>query len=737
MKKRFLPLLVLALPLCFVGHNETKYPTILASAERVVVEMGDVIEVEQRTLTYEGESQVVDGQIILPDGTSKMGKSFTVNMPGAYVVNYRAFFGTIEVSVPVEYICNRHSGDLFISSSFNNKPQTGEYSFNTQTNKKQGARLTLDSKTTFTYDGVIDFSSFDPNTPFIEFIVDTSKQGSSDLETFTVRLTDVEDRTNYVDITATDSGPTDDDGKGCYILAGAYNQFKTGYEYGRLWTAKYGTNVGSSFRALPAENPVHSASYYFDYAEKTLYVSPIMYQNTRDIITDLHDRNVYGSTVWEGFASGKATLSIFANSLASASANIVISRVGNMDLSQMIFEDHNAPVIELDYDGQIPVDLPKATVGKPYKLYNANIVDDYDKDLDYKVLVSYKDTVNNKVKDISVINNSFTPREVGEYTVTYHARDYSNNEAKKTVTVYAINDSQSISVSLDQTTIDQPLYENLVLPSIDDVNIVGGSGKAKVTRRLFDSDNNEIPIEGDDFLPTKVGTYTAYYTAADYIGNIATCTLTINVLKPAKPIFIGDLLIPRIVIKDHTYKLQSYQGAEVIGNETVYLDSAISVNGEPLVNNTFIASDTCHIKYTLTGQTGTSEHEEDIRVVNPGEPLNQEVYFDGNFNVSEEKDFVTLSTSSDASALFASVLPYDSLFVKFDLVRTQMNCRQLVFKYSDNLYPDISLSFRVTFSGNKTYISVGNSDVKYELGRDTQSLKEIYTIEFINSERVL
>ena len=205
MKKRFLPLLVLALPLCFVGHNETKNPTILASAERVVVEMGDVIEVEQRTLTYEGESQVVDGQIILPDGTSKMGKSFTVNMPGAYVVNYRAFFGTIEVSVPVEYICNRHSGDLFISSSFNNKPQTGEYSFNTQTNKKQGARLTLDSKTTFTYDGVIDFSSFDPNTPFIEFIVDTSKQGSSDLETFTVRLTDVEDRTNYVDITATDS----------------------------------------------------------------------------------------------------------------------------------------------------------------------------------------------------------------------------------------------------------------------------------------------------------------------------------------------------------------------------------------------------------------------------------------------------------------------------------------------------------------------------------------------------
>lgn len=746
MKNKFIlfPLLFL-LPLCPCSVSSIYQAKALLTDENHVVEMGDVIEVAPRTLIHNDEKKVVEGQIILPDGTSKSGKSFTIAMAGVYTVNYRAIFGTEEVNESIYYRCNRNSGDLFISSESNNKPTIGEYSFNTKTKQIRGAKLKLDSKTVFTFDREIDFSSYSFDDPFIEFMVDTSTQGESDLETFTVRLTDVEDANNYVDITITDSGPIDDDGKGCYILAGSNNQFKTGYEFGRLHISKYGTNVGSSFRALPKEDPANNVRLYFDYSHRALYVDPIYYWKTKEIITDLDDKEIYGSSIWEGFKSGRATLSIFANSLSSPSANVIISKACGVDLSQLIFEDYNAPEINIDYAGQSSLNIPKATVGKNYNIFNASIVDDFDKNLKYSVSVSYLDEEKGKTKDISVINNSFKPQKAGTYTIKYLAKDYSNNVATKTIDVLAVNDSQTMTISLPTPSITQNLYSKINLPSINDVIIEGGSGKAKVERLLLDSNNKEIEIEGDVFIPEEIGTYRAYYTATDYIGNISTCSLTIEVEDPGEPVFIGEVTLPRVLVKGHTYTLPSYQGAEVVGGKTVYLDSDIYVNGKKISNNTFVVESTCDISYKLVGQSGNKSYDASIDVVDSGSPLNKAAYFNGNFNAVEEEKDVTLTTDHDSNAVFASVLPYQRLFVKFGLNKDNVNFDELVFKFSDSTNPNISLSFTVSFNGDKTYVTAGDVADKYELAYETETYLvddvekeyELYEITFDGVERVL
>ena len=749
MKRRFLLPIFILMPLTACSASNVNYVRAITRTENQVVKIGDVINVEPRTLIHEDESKVVQGQIILPDGTSQSGKSFTVTMAGVYQVIYKAFFGVEEVSESIYYHCYRESGDLFISSNPGNKAVNGEFSYSEKNNKIKGAKLKLDANTVFTYDGVIDFENFDPDESFIRFIMDTSKQGESDIESFSIRLTDVNDSTNYVDMLVSDSGKENDAGQGCYVLAGSNNQPKTGYENFRPdrrnepeylpFFNVWGANVATSFRALNNDfNPDRTAEFYLNYAEKELYAFPMYNEWNKNMITDLDDSKVFGSMIWEGFSSGKATISISANSLRSAYANIIITKIGNIDLSQQIFEDHDAPTINIDFENQSPDNLPKAKLNQPYKIFNASIEDNFDKDLSYDVSVTYVDEIHDKVKDISIVNNAFTPKQEGKYVISYHARDYSANEVTKNIEVYAINDPQTMTISFAEPFISQNIFTAFDLPSVDEVNITGGSGKATVTRTIEDSEHHEIEISGDTFVPTEVGTYYAHYYATDYIGNTAEGVLELRALNPGQPIFVGDVTLPRILIKNHTYTLPSYQGVEVVNNKTVYLDPKIYINGTLIEGNTFEAdgiTGQCQVKYRLEGNSGSAEYPVSIPLIESGDPINQANYFFGDFATTEEQNYVGLSATNNAHSLFASVLAYDSPYVKFAL--NDKTFSELVFKYSDSKNPQLSVSFHITFNGDKTYISVGDSEDKYEFASEDDTLGDVYEISFNASSRIL
>ena len=172
-----------------------------------------------------------------------------------------------------------------------------------------------------------------------------------------------------------------------------------------------------------------------------------------------------------------------------------------------------------------------------------------------------------------------------------------------------------MSISLDQESMTQTVYSEFNLPSINEVNVTGGSGKATVVRRILDSNRREIKIEGDVFVPEETGTYMAYYVATDYIGNVATCSLTLNATATTKPTFIGSITLPRVLIKDHTYDLPSYQGVETVNNKSVYLDSSIYVNGETISDNRFVAGDSCQISYRLNGSTGSNTYDKTLHIM--------------------------------------------------------------------------------------------------------------------------
>ena len=748
MKKWLVVCSLFLLPSCFAHQtsSEARYRLLLQDQIVDNIKIGDKINVEPRTLEYEGEKKTVSGQIILPDGSSKVGKAFTVEMPGIYTVSYRAFFGTHEESVSLYYHCHRTSGDFFISSNKNNPALSGEYSHPITNGSIKGAVLNLDTSTTYTFDGEIDFSSYDFSNSFIDFVVDTSKQNSSDIESFTIRLTDTEDEGNYVDITVTDSGPIDDDGKGCYLLAGSNSQFKTGFEggrNGRFHTSKYGTNIGMSFRDLP-EKSAKVASLYFKYSEKELHASPLFGRQgaaAKDILTDLDDKEIYGSGIWNGFKNGKATLSIFANSLLNSSARLIVSKIANYDLSPLDFVDTDAPVIKIKYNGQSSISVPKASVNKPYRIFDAEVSDNYDRHLSYSTYVTYYDMSHGVDKDVSVINGTFTPKEEGKYTITYVAKDHSLNETTKTLDIVAINDPQEVHINLDKDTIDQELYSLVTIPSTEEVKdkITDGSGRSSVQREVYSPDNNLIEVEGNSFVPTQIGQYRVVYKATDYINNIATATLKVNISDPGHPVFVENFSLPPILINGHNYTLPEYSGAEVVDGVTRYLTASVSVNGEPLVNNSFTATGTSAvIKYTLKGVKGNIEHIENVQVIDVGYPIHLEKYFQGDFIEESNTNDVTLkASSSNAHDIFASILSYKNLYVKFAIDKDSFACDELEFKFTDSTNKNNSLSFHIKVKSNQTYLSIGSSKTDYEFSSFIEDDNETYAIDFNSSTRVL
>lgn len=742
-----LPMLFL-LPACasLTSRSMAKAQILYQNQTFDNVKIGDKIEVTPKTLTYNDQSKEVNGQIILPDGTSKVGNSFTIEMPGIYEVRYRAFFGVHEESVSLFYHCHRTSGDFFISSSKNNPATTGQYSHPADIGEIKGAKLKLDSRTVFTYDGEIDFNSFDFSESFINFIVDTSKQGTSDLEKFTIRLTDTEDSNNYVDITVTDSGPVDNDGRGCYLLAGSNNQYKIGFEGGRIGKKhvanKYGTNLGMSFRDLP-DRGAKLAKLYFNYQTKELYASPIIDVGGKDIITDLDDRDIYGSTVWGGFTNGKAKLSIFANSLITTSATLIVTKVGSQDLSPLDFVDEVAPSIRVNYNGQSSINVPKASINKPYRIFDATVNDNFNHQLSYSTYVTFYDEANDIYKDVTITNGCFTPKEVGTYIITYTAKDYSNNYGTKTVEVTAISSDQHMEIDLDSDTINQNIFTKVTLPSINEIRtkITGGSGKPTIERTIFDSNNNQIFIEGDSFVPEKVGEYKVYYKATDYIGNISTKLVKVNATDPGHPMFIDKISLPRVLLKGHQYSFPTYKGAEVVNNETVYLESKVYVDDALLEDNKYTADGDSHvIKYQLEGTRGTINDSTTLKVVDCGSPLDLTKYFSGDdFDKQlNEKDLTLSASSGNASTYFINALSYNKPYVKFAFDAGKANFDELVFKFSDSLNESNSLSFHVKFKSDNTYISIGNSTEEFEFSfADEKDSGETYIIDFSNVTKVL
>ena len=713
------------------GYDSVK---VLAQTENHDVFIGDVVRVEPRRLQYNGESKDVAGLIISPKGDSFQGKSFTVSEPGLYKIVYQAYFGHHKEEQVINYLCKRRSSDFFnitnpVDISF------GEYRHNTPNYHHEGVLIDMKNGTEIKFNEALSIDDFlpdqvqnDPNKgykdrtsniaahPLIDFLVDPSTYMSTDFTAMTIRLTDSVDASNYVDIRVEDGyySGSYDSGSLSYVRVGASCNWQLGWEWesvegkanqGKYHNGRSGTGMNFSYRGQPYSDQILSAQILYSSTNSRFYT----YRGSLEtdfayFINELSDPIVYGNSVWNGFESGKFFLSIIPTSFSNSTGRILVKSVGKYVLNGEILADTEAPTISVDTQGYDASNLPKAVVGKRYPVFNANVFDNYDSNLTYDVSVTWRDSTNKKDIDVSISDGSFLASKSGVYTIKYSAKDRSGNVAATiSLKVITVSTFEDILLSLATSESEpRPAYELVSIPSIEDVNIMGGIGNVVVTRKVIDPKGNEITVIGNELQPTLVGDYQVKFTGTDYIGNTGEAPYVLHVEALTAPTFISEPNLPPALIKGFKYSFDNIKAINTVDDEVVEVIPEILVNDEPYTGQ-YIADG---IKTKVTYKAGTTTRDISLDVIdvsNSEGGFDHSKYFvSDNFTIEEstylETPNVTLATSSSAYAEFIKVLNPDNFYVGMSLISGQSHFNIVRVKLIDSANHNVTITFEIDIS---------------------------------------
>ena len=729
---------LLFVPLSCASLQDAK-PSILPlrSTEHHDVFVGDVIQVEKRTLEYQGESKVVDGQIITPNGDTFTGHSFTIEEPGLYRIVYKAYFGFHEEIQEIEYLCKRRSVDFFeitnpVDISY------GEYRHNNANTYHEGVLIDFKNGTEIKFNKLLSIEDFETEQviaegkgyrdrspgatakPLIDFLIDPETYSEIDFDVLTIRLTDSIDKTNYVDIRIHDAyyAPDPKSRSVSTVRVGASCNWGMGWSWeekpgkmnlGEFHIGTSGTGLDLSFRGEPfSDVGVRSAQILYCSKNSRFY----SYRGSLEIdqtyfINDLSDPIEYGNNVWGGFASGKFSLSIIPSSFAKATGRILIKSVGKYLLNSEVLTDSEAPVINVDTLGYDIYDLPRPVIGKKYPVFNSTVFDNYDSNLETNVSVTYRDTVNKKDIDVAVVDGKFDVTRSGAYTIKYQAQDRSGNQADViSFRVITIDHVDDVVLHLASTETSIESYSDVLLPTVDEVTATGGTGNVSITRHLVDPQGRTILLTGNTYKPKLIGDYSLVFVGTDYIGNTSELTYTIHSLPLSSPAFIDEINIAPVFIKDFKYSINTIRAVETINNENVIFDADIKVNGQDYTGPITAVGTLMNIEFVANGHPNSTSISKNIEVIDVKDGsgrLDQSKYFYGNLTAIENRDDVTLVSDVDGETIFANKLNPDNFYIGMSLVSGYNNAQLINLKFTDVTDSNVTVTFSLDLNEKLIY----------------------------------
>ena len=692
------------------------------NGETTIVHIGDKVEVNKHTFTYGLETKEVEGTIIYPDGSSYVGNYFNTTMCGVYKVVYKAYFNKfIEKTFVEEYVCERRAIDTFDINN-NTTISHGDYRYNTAATIHKGVILDMKSGATPTFNLPISLSKLTKETPLIDLIIDPSIQNEADFSKLTIRISDIKNETNFVDVVLDDGGLNYVFGLGLNAKAGANGQLIAGYhKYYDAESKNYHTStfdgaaMFSSFRARPANNPTRDFKLYFDYEDKSLYGTPSAIGSIASLnyINKLDNEAFYQANPWKGFDSNAVKVSLIPANLENQTCRVLVKSVGGYDLTNYVLEDSDAPVIHVDFKNQNINKLPNAKVGEYFNIFDATVIDNFDYELKPSISVKHVDSVNQKQTDVTLENNKFKVTKEGTYYIYYNAVDSFGNKANEVKIRIKTRDSiDDVDVSLPTSSSSYSLFDEATIPSFDELIYSGGSGNLTFSKEIKDPKGNKVNVTGNKLTLSLIGDYVVTYKATDYLGHYATFDYVIKSQSPNKPIFLGEPSLPFVLVKGFTYEIPKIGAIEGKNGEIVDCSIMTKINNS-IKEGTFEATgESVNVKYIASGTSGESIIEKDIPVIDGDDTINRPNYFYGDMSVTENESEIRLTASSDSdSVTFANKLNGFDFRLEFAQVAGRSNYTRFVIKLFDALDTKVSLTFKVDFATKKMimpYSGVGD-----------------------------
>ena len=696
-----------------------------AFAENAVYEMvyvGDVIEAEQHEITCDNGSVKAEGlTAVYPSGGVYGGDKITITQAGKYQVTYHATVDGQRVEETRYYMAARMPKDVIVAEE-GMQVDYGKYEVESpyeMKNETYGAVVTFKEGQSITFNTKVKTAKLTKDYNLFELIVMPSVFKETDFERLTIRVTDAEDEANYVDVVVNTSNIIDGGGQVSYVQAGANGQLIGGYEGERFHSNSplYGTQVEHSFRALAHEGLYrqnHTISENFltlaiDNKDKTVYCGPYSNEQKSNVeVNDLDNPVRYKANPWGGFTSEDVTVKITAEHFVKSDGKVLIKSFGDLDFSQAI-QDTVAPQLFVDVDESKA--LPIAEVGKDFPIFPFIAKDALDAQLKTNVFVYY---VDGRGQKLTVENDgrSFFAKYAGDYQIVYRAEDYSGNVTEKVLEIRAQETIPNIYVAIEEPFMEAAAYQTISIPTAAQMYAFGGCGDLKVERAVYDPNNQKVEAQ-ETLQLAMLGEYKVVYTVRDYLDNVGYGVITVRSIPVEKPSFIVEPSLNSVLIKGFTYDLPIPFVIETINGQILQVPYKAYVN-DKLVENSFVAQgESMEIRYVAEGESGVSEWEQTVSVVDTEYGKYKSKYFhtEGDVQILDEKTCVNLLFSEDCSAEFITPLCSQDFRLTLSCAVEKTNFNAMVITLTDAVNSNLSVSLRLFYSKeeNSWFIQLNNS----------------------------
>ena len=660
-----------------------EYESVYAKNTRLIIQDG--------ALKDGDEEYAAEALVRFPDGTCYVADEVVLSEEGIYTVEYSA---KIDGRMQTKSVSFAVYGGVF---SVSDSMSSFWFGVNKHT-ELQALNLSLVEGDTFKYKPVIDLSKINVSEELIRFKVSSSYDGVKDFTAVNVRLTDIYDADNYVTINVT-RDINDKTGSSLYCKAAANGQPLTGrnQRYGICRENGSNGHIGTQILCSTLKVvPKGYCSLSYDYTGKTVYVNT---DNGTLAVADLDSGDYFDGTEWKGnFTTGEVYLSVYCDKYESMSANLIVEKILDEDLSEIKYVD-SAPRIIVDYAAN--GGIVGAVINRPYKLYQAIGFDNEDGYISTNARVFYNYGSRTQV-EINVEDGAFTPCNKGFYSIIYTSKDKAGNIGEERLVVYADTRANALSISISD---NHPTGQAGSMVNVAAATAQNAIGATSIKVNVYYNDNPVAENVKDGFIPDCAGNYKVEYICNDYIDECK-ASYTVQISAGTKPVITGDANLPRFLYDGVETTLFALVAYDYSGTEKTEIKPIITVNDDggtrtlegfnytPICSG---ASTVAMIVYSYTNTHGTVSKEYSVPVVklkNDEGWLIQNYFYGDNISTGVDSTGVWVEVNQDSSFTFVREV-FDDASLNFCFLTGNEGFEQfdLYMQDSENAEQTLKFSF--------------------------------------------
>ncbi len=708
---------------------------------------GSWFDVPTAEVEVKGQKVAATATVTYPDGTTVVGDKIALNQPGIYTITYRAQVGTTHCVEEKTFLVGNKG------YTFQNEKSSAEYGKYTQFGANStGLKVRMAANDTMTFSQLIDVESLTGTENIIDLFVTPNTRAAYDFSKLVIRLTDALDPSVYMQFQLRRYTAEDRAFNYGYVDVTFANQPWVGYENGVHRQNGWGTPIEFTFSAAMNKEGWTGEAVDREPDARTCKISfnPLTAEAkaSNAHIANLNDPEWF-ETLWTGWPSGKARLTLTAEDVVSETANFCIKEIFGVDLTKETFAETDAPAIDVAMSED---EMPKGEVNREYAIPAASAYDLYSGACEAKVNV-YRDYATSQPINVSVLNGKFKPTNSGWHTIEYTAKDALGNVGKEIRNVYVAEKLDDIVVTLPEDKITEAKLGDWI--ELTPATYTGGCGLADMVTTVTNGEETYELTEGG-FRPEKTGKYIVKYTVTDYIGIVGTAQYEVNATPGTGYITLDTITLPKVFLSGCTYVLPELNAISYATGAPVktLCDVDVVVDGQKVgtykAGQSFVPSVTENGKIVkLVYKCGDSileEREIPTIIAKSGEakkPIYGENYLYGegfhtSFKDENGKNYSQgIEVVADADAelcgwTFATQQLVNNVVLEFEGIADKTTFESLIITLIDAQNEDNAISIELKVKPNVTPIIVG--DTVFESSNATLVTNKAYKVSYANGK---